>query len=154
MNEHENRRRVYRATFDTNIFVSSVIRKGNLPNRLLSLWREGRFVLILSQTIIDEIQKVLSRPKMRRKHGYPVSEITNLINLLQQANIGEVPSTFELCRDAKDNMLVDCAISGRVQFLVSNDNDLLDDAELEKALFEYGVAIVNPPVFMEKIREV
>ena len=111
MNEHENRQRVYRATFDTNIFVSSVIRKGNLPNRLLSLWREGRFV-------------------------------------------GEVSSTFELCRDANDNMLVDCAISGRVQFLVSNDNDLLDDAELEKALFEYGVAIVNPPVFMEKIREV
>ena len=153
MNENENRWRVYRATFDTNLFVRSLIRKGNLANHLLSLWQAGRFVLVLSQAIIDEVQKVLSRPKMRLKHNYTLDEVSNLIELLYQASIVEITSTFELCQDVTDNMFLDCAVSGRVQFLVSTDKDLIGDAELKRALFEYGVEIVDPPIFLEKIQE-
>ena len=153
MNESENRWRIYRATFDTTIFVRSIIRKRNDANRLLSLWQEGRFVLILSQAIIDEIESVLSRPELRRKHRYTLTEVTNLVNLLHRANIGDIPSSFELCRDPNDNMFIDCAISGRVQFLVSYDNDLIDDSDLTQALFEFGVEIAEPPNFLEKIRE-
>ena len=151
MNEIENRWRVYRATFDTNIFVRSLIRKGNLANRLLSLWQAGRFVLVLSHAIIDEVQEVLSRPALRQKHRYTLDEVANLIDLLYRASIVEITSSFELCRDAADNMLLDCAVSGRVQFLVSYDNDLLDDAGLKQVLFEFGVEIVEPPYFLEKI---
>ena len=104
MNEPERRWHVYRATFDTNIFVRSLIRKGNLANRLLSLWQAGRFVLVLSHAIIDEVKKVLSRPKMRIKYDYNLDEVTNLINLLNQASIVRITSTFELCRDESDNM--------------------------------------------------
>lgn len=154
MNEHEQRWRVYRATFDTNIFVRTVIRKDNLPNHLLSLWREGRFALVLSQSIIDEVEKVLSRRSLRLKYRYTLTEVTDLINLLHQANIVEVNTSFELCRDPKDDMLIDCAVSGRVQFLVSYDNDLVDDDKLKRALFGFGVEVVEPPDFLEKIREV
>ena len=154
MNEPENQWRVYRATFDTNLFVRSLIRKDNLANRLLSLWQSGRFVLVLSQAIIAEVEKVLSRPKMRIKFNYNLDEVTNLINLLNQASIVEITSTFELCRDASDNKFIDCAVSGRVQFLVSYDNDLIDDVELKKTLFEFGVKIVDPPNFQNKIEVV
>ena len=154
MNDHENRRRVYRATFDTNIFVRSVIQQDNLPNRLLSLWRNNAFVLVLSQNIIDEVERVLSRRAFRRKYQYTPTAVTDLLELLQLSNIVEVNDSLELCRDASDNMLLDCAVSGRVQFLVSYDNDLIDDSGLQRALFEFGVAIVDPPNFLEKIQEV
>ena len=152
MNEPENRRR-YRATFDTNIFVRAVIRKENLANHLLSLWREGRFVLVLSQTIIDEVVEVLSRRKLRLKYRYTLTEVENLINLLKRANIIEITSSFELCRDPKDDMFIDCAVSGKAGFLVSYDNDLIGDAELKKALSEFGIEITEPPNFLEKIQE-
>ena len=152
MNEPEKRWRIYRATFDTNIFVRTVIRKENLPNHLLSLWRERRFVLVLSQPIIDEVEKVLSRRALRLKYGYTLPEVKDLIDLLHQANIVEVNTTFGLChRDPTDNMFLDCAILGRVQFLVSTDNDLIDDSELKQALFEYEVEIVDPPSFLKEI---
>ena len=154
MNEPENRWRVYRATFDTNLFVRSLISKDNLANRLLSLWQHGRFVLVLSIPIIAEVEAVLSRRKMLQKFRYTLDEVANLINLLHQASIVEITSTFELCRDASDDMFIDCAVSGRVQFLVSNDNDLIDDAALKKALFEFGVEIVDPPNFLNKIEVV
>ncbi len=143
MNKNENRWRVYRATFDTNLFVRSLIRKGNLANHLLSLWQAGRFVLVLSHAIIDEVQEVLSRRKMLRQYRYTLEEVTNLINLLHQANIVENTSSLELCRDATDNMFLDCAVSGRVQFLVSTDKDLIDDSELKQTLFEFGLRLLN-----------
>jgi len=153
VNEPEQRWRVYRATFDTNIFVRKVIRKDNLSNHLLSLWREGRFVLVLSRAIIDEIEKVLSRRTLRLKYRYTL-EVKDLIDLLHQASIIAVNTSFELChRDPTDNIFVDCAILGRVQFLVSTDNDLIDDSELKQALFEFGVAIIDPSNFLEKIQE-
>ena len=148
MNEPENR-----ATFDTNIFVRTVIRKDNLPNHLLSLWREGRFVLVLSQSIIDEVESVLSRRSLRLKYRYTLTEVTDLINLLHQASIIEVNTSFELCRDPKNDMLIDCAVSGRVQFLVSYDKDLVDDAELKQALFEFGVEVIEPPNFLKEIQK-
>ena len=55
MNESERRWRVYRVTFDTNIFLRALIRRGNLANNLLSLWLDGRLVLVLSQDIVDEV---------------------------------------------------------------------------------------------------
>jgi len=154
VNENENRWRVYRATFDTNIFVRSLIRKGNLANRLLSLWQAGRFVLVLSHAIIDEVQTVLSSRKMLRQYRYTLDEVANLIDLLDRASIVEITSSFELCRDATDNMFLDCAVSGRVQFLVSTDKDLIDDAELKQAMFEFGVEIVEPPIFLMKLEVV
>ncbi len=153
MNDHEQRWRIYRATFDTNIFVRTVIRKDNLSNHLLSLWREKRFVLVLSQPIIDEVEKVLLRRKLRLKYQYTLTEVSNLLELLRLANIVEVNTYLELCRDPKDNMLVDCAVSGRVQFLVSYDKDIVDDAELKQALFEFGVEVIEPPNFFKEIQK-
>jgi putative PIN family toxin of toxin-antitoxin system len=153
VNEPENRWRVYRATFDTNIFVRSLIQKENLANHLISLWLDGQFILVLSQAIVDEVRGVLLRPALMRELQYTRTEALRLINVLPQASIVEVTSSAELCRDPKDDKFVDCAISGRVQFLVSYDKDLTDDSELKRALFEFGVGVVEPPDFLEKIRE-
>ena len=154
MNEPENRWRVYRATFDTNIFVRSLTQTENLANRLISLWLDGRFVLVLSQAIVDEVRDVLLRPALMRELKYTRTEAMRLINLLPQASIVEINTSFGLChRDPTDDIFVDCAILGRVQFLVSTDNDLVDNPELKQALFEFGVEIIDPPNFLRKIQE-
>ena len=151
MSEPENWQRVYRATLDTNIFVRVLLQEGNLANRLLALWREGRFVLVLSQAIVAEVQEVLSRPSLKQK--FRSQAATQLINLLtQRAKIIEVPFSYKLCRDVEDNRFVDCAIFGRVQFLVSYDNDLIADPKLIQALFEHGVEPVDPLAFLERIQ--
>lgn len=153
MNEPENRWRIYRVTFDTNIFVRSLIQKDNLANHLISLWLDDRFILVLSQAIVDEVQNVLLRPTLMRELHYTRPEAMRLINLLPQASIVEVTSSAELCRDPKDDKFIDCAISGRVQFLVSYDKDLVDDAELKRALFEFGVEVIEPPNFLKEIQK-
>ena len=154
MSEPEIWLRVYRATLDTNIFLRALIRKGNVSDRILELWQTGRFVLVLSQAILDEIRDVLLRPSLLRKYHYSPEIATQLIDLLtQRAIIVDVPFSLELCRDPNDDPFIDCAVLGRVHFLVSYDNDLLAHPQLRGALFEFGVEIVSPPAFVERIRE-
>ena len=52
--------------------------------------------------------------------------------------------SYVVQRHVKDNPVVDCAVWGRAQFLVSYDNDFLKDSILRQALFEFGVEIVDP----------
>jgi putative PIN family toxin of toxin-antitoxin system len=156
VSEPEHWWRVYRVTIDTNIFVSSVIQRRGFANYLISLWRYERFVLVLSNAIINEIRETLSQLRLRRGYSYTPQTITRLINLLtRQAIIVEVPSSYELCRrrDMDDDPVADCAIWGRTQFLVSYDNDFLENPTLKQALFEYGVEIVDPHAFVGRIQE-
>jgi predicted nucleic acid-binding protein len=53
-----------RAVLDTNLIVSSIIRK-KMCLLLSHAWHETRFALIASENIIEEVQRVLSAPKMK-----------------------------------------------------------------------------------------
>ena len=71
MDESESRWRVYRATFDTNIFLRALIRRGSLADNLLSLWLDGRIVLVLSHLNLGLrllILKLLWREYRRRRY--------------------------------------------------------------------------------------
>ena len=152
MSKPEDWQRIYRVTVDTNIFLRS-FRKGSPADYLVSLWREQQFVLVLSENILDEVGEVLLRPYLMERYSYTRQETIDLTNeLTQRAIIVEVPNSYKLCRDAKDDRFVDCAIWGRSQFLVSYDNDILDDS-LKQALLEFGVEIIHPHAFVRRIQE-
>ncbi len=156
MSEPERRWRVYRVTIDTTVFVSSVIQRRGFASYLLSFWYDGRFVLVLSQAIVDEIQNTLLRLRLSHGYSYTPQTVTRLINLLgKEATIVEPPFSYGLCRrrDADDDPVVDCAIWGRSQFLVSYDNDFLENPTLRQALFEYGVEVIDPYAFVGRIQE-
>ena len=155
MSGPEHRVRVYRATFDTNIFFRALISKESTANHLIDYWLDERFILVLSQSIVDEIQRVASRPYLIQRYQYALREVNNLVDLLtQRAVCIEIPFSHELVyRDRTDDHVADCAIWGRVQFLVSYDRDLSDDSELRRALFEYGVTVATPEVFAERLED-
>ena len=156
MSEPERRWRIYRVTIDTTVFVSSVIQRRGIANHLLSLWYDGRFVLVLSQAIVNEIENTLLQLRLSGRYSYTRQTVSRLINLLgQRATIVDPPFSHGLCRqrDMDDDPVADCTIWGRAQFLVSYDNDFLENPTLRQALFEYGVEIVDPPAFVGRLQE-
>ena len=154
MSEPEYRWRVYRATLDTNVFIRALICNGNTANHLITLWLEKQYVLVLPRFVVEEVKKVASRPHLIEKYQYALNAVHELIDLLtQRAVFVEIPYSYQLCRDRDDDPFVDCAIWGKVQFLVSYDNDILDDPALSQALFKYGVTVASPEVFVERIED-
>lgn len=131
-----------RIVLDLNLFVSALI--GRPATRaLLDAWREQRFVLILSKQLLAELLNVLARPKF--EPYFSDDDVRLLSELLQERAVFVEPSIhLELCRDPKDNVLLDTAASAHAQYLVTGDNDLLDDANLRKTMLEqYDVQIVT-----------
>ncbi|MDZ7288592.1 MAG: putative toxin-antitoxin system toxin component, PIN family [candidate division KSB1 bacterium] len=145
--------RVVRAVLDTNIFLRSLIREGNISDKIIGHWKDDDFLLMTSKDILKEAEKVLKRPWLVEKYGYELEQVDRLVELISQKAIFVEPAfSLELCRDPNDDKFVDCSILGRVQFLVSEDNDILDDENLKKHLLEYGIEIQNALGFYQKLR--
>ena len=147
--------RVIRAVLDTNIFLRSLIRKGNISDKIVEHWKVDDFLLVASQEILEEIEDVLKRPWLVEKYGYDVEQVDKLTELVAQKAIFVEPAfSLKLCRDVNDDKFVDCSILGRVQNLVSEDHDLLDDGNLKKQLFEHGVEVLNAFEFYQKLQSI
>ncbi len=145
--------RVYRATLDTNVFLRSLLSPSGINARVVNLWMDECFILVLSDEIIDEITDVLLRPNLMNLGNYTQSDVQALIDLIdEEAIIIESPTNFRLCRDADDDKFVNCAIVGRVHYLVSGDKDLLDET-LKKTLYEYGITVLGASVFVAHIAD-
>ena len=136
--------RVVRAVLDTNIFLRSLIRKGNICFKITERWKEDQFILVTSREILNEIANVLKRPFLFEKYGYDLDEVDSMIKLIAQKAIFVEPAfSLKLCRDKKDDKFIDCSILGRVKFLVSEDKDILDDEKIKRHLFEHGIEVKN-----------
>jgi putative PIN family toxin of toxin-antitoxin system len=146
--------KVVRAVLDTNIFLRSLIRRGNVSHKIIELWKTGHFLVAASESIQNEVEDVLKRPWLMAKYGYSHQEVDQLIDLISQKAIFVEPVfSLQLCRDVNDDKFVDCAVLGRVKFLVSQDNDLLADENLKKQLLEYGVEVLTALDFYQRLEQ-
>ncbi len=75
-----------RIVIDTNIFISGFFFEGN-ERRLMKAVYDGKYSLIISRYIIDEIERVLSQ-----KFQVPNSKIRSLVEKIE--NSGELVPTL------------------------------------------------------------
>jgi len=111
-----------RLVIDTNIWISFLIGKSltGLSQAII-----GDLVIVLfSDDLFGELIKVLKRPKFKKY--FSETAIEDLVTLLyEKVELIEITHHFEDCRDAKDNFLLDLAVSGHANYLVTGDADLL-----------------------------
>lgn len=111
-----------RVVLDTNIFIYFLISDSfqKLDKRLKS--HDVR--LLFSEELLSEFLQVVSRPKFKKY--FTDKDITNLLNDLHNyADLIEVNSHVNVCRDKKDNFLLALCADGKADFLITGDEDLL-----------------------------
>jgi putative PIN family toxin of toxin-antitoxin system len=142
-----------RAVVDTNLFVRGLL-KGPITLPLILAWKEGRFRLVISEQLIAELFEVLARPRFTRYFTQDdVRELGELI--YEQAEIIEPAIHVTLCRDPKDNVFLNVAITAQAHYLVTGDDDLKGDVLLKnKMRDEYGVQIVGIPEFLSILKAI
>ena len=108
--------------------------------------RERRFDVVVSWELVDEVIRVLRRPKLRR-YAVDESQIEELVHLLTPM----LPTVeYDVpVRDPKDAPVVAAALSGNADVIVSGDADLLDDASLRAWLRDNGVEVVTAVEFLD-----
>ena len=110
-----------RVVFDTNIFVSALARPGGRAEHALVRVIEGRDALILSKPIILETLSVLSR-----KFGKDKEELARVAVFLSDiAQLIEPKRKIRMLADEPDNRILECALEGKVNTIVTGDHAIL-----------------------------
>jgi hypothetical protein len=111
-----------RIVLDTNIFIYFLISDSfhKLDKRL----KNNDVKLLFSEELLSEFLQVVSRQKFKKY--FSEKDVTNLINNLYKcADLIEVHSNVNVCRDKKDNFLLALCTDGKADFLITGDEDLL-----------------------------
>lgn len=127
---------------DTNIAVSALLFKHSVPDQALRL-ATLHYIILLSEATWTELEKVLARRKFN-KYFSVEQRITALQNFKESAQMIDVISKIELCRDPKDDKFLELVVDGQADYLITGDRDLL-------ILNPFGkTAILTPSQFLEK----
>ena len=72
-----------RAVLDTNVYVSGTILSHGIPFEILEAWRRQAYVLITSEAIIAEIERVLHYPRIRDRYTVSEQDVVRLVESLR-----------------------------------------------------------------------
>jgi putative PIN family toxin of toxin-antitoxin system len=132
-----------RAVVDVNILVRALIKPHGTVGPVLQRLRDGVYTLLYSEPLLEELTDVLSRPRIREKYGLTDEDVTTVLRLILLRGEAVVPGRRIIaCRDPKDNKVLEAAVAGKSDVIISGDEDLLVLNPFE------GIPIVGPAEFL------
>ena len=128
-----------RVVADTNILISAFLFVG-LPRVFLDRGLAGAFSLVTSSALLNELDEKLSG-----KFAVPESKARAFLSQLKSKAAVVNPSFVldAVSDDPDDNRVLECAVEGKADFIVSGDRHLLRLGSYE------AIAIVSVRQFLE-----
>ena len=112
-----------RLVIDTNVLVSAALLARSVPRQAVDRAIDHG-VLLFSKSTMDELKRVLLRPKFDRY----LSREERAIFLAQLVSVAEMVPAIQIireCRDPNDDKFLEVAVNGRADVIVTGDADLL-----------------------------
>jgi putative PIN family toxin of toxin-antitoxin system len=134
-----------RAVLDPNVIISGLLSPAGNAAHLLKAWESGAFELIVSAALLDELERALGYPKLRRHISE--DEADRVVQWLgESATAVEDPAGPAPVHsaDTGDDYLIALA-AARQAILVSGDKHLLDLAD--------QIPVLDPARFRERLSE-
>jgi uncharacterized protein len=131
-----------RFVIDANVIVSAVLLPSSVPRRAFDI-ACAKGCILLSQSILTELDDVLRRPKLN-KYVTEQERLQFLVALLHECELVNVSETISDCRDPKDNRYLELAIDGKASCIVSGDSDLLEMTPYR------GIGVLKPRAFVDR----
>jgi putative PIN family toxin of toxin-antitoxin system len=136
---------------DTNVLIAYYLskKKDSANSKVFLHWRtRRRLQLVVSDEVVAEYLEILQRlgvPEVRIKR---LEERIRSRQTVSHTNLGARPTES---RDPDDNLILATAITGKAEYVVTNDRDLLDIPEAAKKKFRFS--IVTPGQFLDQLEQ-
>jgi uncharacterized protein len=128
--------------FDCNVLVNSFIFESGIARQC---WEKAAALgsILISDETLAEYKRVFVYEKFD-KYVALETRLEFLIDIQETVEFVAVSHTVKVCRDPKDDMYLELAISGKADCLITNDDDLLVLNPFE------NIPIITPKEFLEK----
>ncbi len=134
-------RRRGRFVADTNTLISRFLLPTSIPAAAITK-AVSSGVLLFSPDSLDELVRVLERPKFDRY----VDRVARRRLIIELAGVSEwvsITESVSACRDPKDDKILEVALNGHADLIITGDRDLL-------ALHPFrSIPIVTPAAFVD-----
>ena len=130
-----------RIVFDTNVVISAMIFAGSMPRRAIELALLKGTILI-SAALSEEMNRVIAQDRFdkyvsrRQREGF-------LELLIRESEHIEITESIQVCRDPKDDRVLELAVCGNAAYIVTGDADLLVLNPFR------GIEVLRPADFLE-----
>jgi uncharacterized protein len=131
-----------RFVFDTNAIISGLLLPDSKPSQAFDR-AQDQGAIIISIPILTELNEVLSRKKFD-KYISEAKRKRFLAVMAKEAELIEITEEVAECRDPKDNKILELAVCGNADCIISGDNDLLELNPFR------GIAVLKPDEFLNK----
>ncbi len=114
-----------RAVLDPNVLIAALLSPRGAPAQIVSRWLAGEFELVVSESLLAELERTLSYPKLRTRIA--AVDASEFVALLRDGAVlaSDPADTPRRSADPGDDYLLALAESERA-VLVSGDRHLLD----------------------------
>src|SRR3989344_848193 len=129
---------------DTNVWLSGIFWDGE-ASKIIEKVEKNNFQIIISEEILSEIADVLNKESKFKKHilNLKLSIEDILRTILSISTLVEAKTKLDIIKaDPKDNIILEAALAGRSEYIISYDNHLLNMLEFR------GIKIINPGEFL------
>ena len=112
-----------RVAFDVNVLVSAMLSENSVPRAALNRALNQGTVLF-SDALSEESRRVFVRGRFDRY--VTLRERAEFFEgLVSDAEFVEITETIQVCRDPKDDRILELAVNGNAAYIVTGDADLL-----------------------------
>ena len=138
-----------RVVLDTSVVVASLRSRVGAPNAVMRLVAKRRLVLLASVPLFLEYEAVLRRPEQRLVHGLTLEALDEFL-----AELAAIVQPVEVhyqwrpqLRDPADEMVLEAAMNGRADAIVTYDS-----GHLAVAHERFGIEVLGPAELLRRMR--
>jgi putative PIN family toxin of toxin-antitoxin system len=131
-----------RVVFGTNIYISAFVISASQAEKAILKTIRGEDLIIISREIIEEVLRILSKKFSRSKEAISrtalyLESIAEFVTPSERVNVLE---------DEPDNRIIECALSGKVDIIVTGDKEMLKLKEFR------GIKIISLREYLDYIK--
>ena len=124
------------------------MKKQGSPHLVMTACAEGRVELVTTQDLVVELQRALTYPRVARQlHEDDREDWATLLHQIARIVTATGSATGAVQRDPDDDQVLEAAIAGAAEYIVTGDQDLLTIGTYA------GIEIVTPARFVEILEE-
>jgi len=140
-----------RVVVDTGVLISSFI-FGGVPKKIL-LHLSEKTQPFVSHDILSEYREVPLELEAEDKITHEQLKIllAGISAFIMHAKIAHVRKSISICRDKADNVILECCLAAKADYLITGDRDLLEiDKHSLSSIGLKKLKILSPRSYLSK----
>ncbi len=124
-----------RIVLDTNIYIAAALHEGLAKNVLDFIFETNLITLVVSEEILHELHNrlIVKFHWSEERINFYLEDIKIMATMVRSSE-----QLFIILRDPEDNKILECAVAGEANIIVTLDQDLI---KLKKFR---GIGIIHP----------